>query len=234
MSDLPLKPPSDAAQANEKLPTVLASRIAAVLGAVSFALTVTAITMIKSSGVANAATMPMLIFAVFGGMGAVVLGMLGVAQARKLLVGGILLGLIGVLTGAATALVSPLVIFSVKHFQSMQIAQPCIESTKQWFMFVGSGNIVSAKALSGGKMDEGKLTDEFERIQSWGTIKSVDANYGGDARDMASIEIQAKIEFDKVTKILITKWDATGRSPVLNSYEFRDDPKAPPATTQSN
>ncbi len=211
-------------------PTVIASRLSALLGVVSFAAVVTAITMIKSRGATVPMAMPMLIFGVFGGMGAVVLGMLGIAQARKLLVGGILLGLLGVLSGALTALGAPLVIFAIKQFEAMQMAEPSVKATSQWIMFIGSGNITSAKALSGDRMDEGKLTDEFEKIQSWGVIQSVDARYGGDARDIAKIEIQAKIVFDKVTKILVAHWDATGRAPVLTDYEFRDDPKAPPAT----
>lgn len=215
------------------MPTVPASRFSAALGALSFALTVGVITWIFwSDRTVKPGMVPILTFCVFGGMAAVLLGMYGIAQARRLLVGGILLGLIGVLSGAATALVSPLVIFSIKHYEAMRYAQPCIEATKQWFMYVGSGNMVSANALAAGRLDESKLTETFEQIEAMGAIGKIEENFGGSAADRSNVEVKIKIDFERGSKLLTTHWDATGRSPVLKDYVFEDH--ASPATTQSN
>jgi hypothetical protein len=130
--------------------------------------------------------------------------------------------IVGVLSAAA-------VLGAYLHWRKMKLAMPAIDSTGQFIMLVGSGQIGPAKGLCTDAIDEQRLTDTAEEFQSWGALREVNKYFGGDVRGADDIEVQALIHCDNAKKTLIATWTTLDGVPRLKAYSFKD---APTQTTQ--
>jgi len=166
------------------------------------------------------------------GIVAIIFGYFGMRRARLLdgagktqAMLGLVLGLIQVVWGSA------IMVGVFTQYRTYTVAKPAFETTRQWIMLVGGGNINAAVALTRPPIDEAMLTDTAEAFGLAGVIKDVNPYYGGAVHSKTNVEVQAMIDFDRSSKLLTTWWDVTKpQAPQMTWYTFADAPTTQPAT----
>ncbi len=120
---------------------------------------------------------------------------------------------------------SAMFVGAYREYKAAIYAEPATKATRQFLMFVGSGNLVSAKAMTSDAITLETLTATNEQIDEWGGLKGdLTEVMGWRVEDMDVIEIELPVEFAKVNRVLATRWKMAGNAPQLQSYEFKDPP----------
>jgi hypothetical protein len=156
-------------------------------------------------------------------------GLVGVHRGKTLGLGRAPVAMIGVILSVMGLLVSVMALGAVLHAQNQELAEPVMDRSAQFVMLVGSGNIQAAKGLCTADVTETQLTDAFEKIESWGVIRSVEKAYGGQVHDKDHIEVWTLLRFENTAQVLYGHWQRQGDLLFLKSFEFKE---APPAATQ--
>ncbi|HEY0009521.1 MAG TPA: DUF4190 domain-containing protein [Tepidisphaeraceae bacterium] len=169
----------------------------------------------------------LLSFIPFVGLVALTLGVIGLARVRRdggrgNATFGIVLGILGLFWTAMLA-------GAVAQYMQLRHAEPAINTSAQFIMLVGSGNVGAAKGLCMPEISETRLTDTVEKFEQWGVIQDVDKYYGGEVHNRDNIEVQALIRFDKSAQIFIGYWTRVEGNLRLRDYKFED---APASATQ--
>lgn len=133
---------------------------------------------------------------------------------------------------ALLVLLGVMVVSATMQYRSMKRAVPAIDATGQFIMLVGSGNVQAAKGLTTDAIDESRLTDTVEQIESFGPLRDVDKYFGGKVHSRDDIEVQALMRFDAVSKVMVAHWTMEGDVPRLREYQIEDAPAT--ATTQES
>lgn len=166
------------------------------------------------------------------GLIAIIAGAIAVLRSRKrslrvppIALVGLVLGVVQIAWGSA------MFVGAYRTYQSAIYAEPAAKASRQFLMFVGSGNLTSAKAMSTDAITLEQLTDSVEQIESWGGLKGdLPERTGWSVKDMDTIRISLPVEFSSANRILQTEWRMIDGAPRLIAYHFEDPAATQPAT----
>ena len=136
---------------------------------------------------------------------------------------GCMFGIVILITFVAWG--SAMFVGAYREYKAAIYAEPATKATRQFLMFVGSGNLTSAKAMSSDAITLEALTAANEQIEAWGGLSGdLSQAMGWKVQDMDAIEIDLPVEFVKTKKTLSTQWKMDGAAPRLQTFEFKEPP----------